>query len=317
MTNLSASNLGNISQAVTNITKDGEALNVPLKVTYIITIIFNSITCPVTVALNLLVIMAVKRRPRLQSYANILLACLALTDTLTGLLVQPTFIIWGILQILGGINTDTIYNLHILFLVAVTLSSALHLMLVTCERLIAIKYTFVYPYLVTTLNVKVVVSAFWVLALCCTILRQTFVNQLFNDGMGKKIGNVILFIVMISCIVFIVMSYAILYKETAHQQNRIKTEQLLQEEMERFFKEKKALKTTVYVVGAVLLCFSPGAVLTILSYIGDLDIPYSAPWIITIVMLNSLLNPLVYCWRQKEMRQFVFQISSLAVAAIN
>ena len=135
--------------------------------------------------------------------------------------------------------------------------------------------------------------------------------------MGEKIGNVIIFIVIISCIVFIMMSYAILYKETSYQQNKIKTQRLLQEEVEKFLKEKKALKTTVYVIGAVLLCFSPGAVLTILSYIGELNIPYSAPWIITIVMLNSLLNPLVYCWRQREMRQFVFQLSSPAVAPVS
>ena len=206
-----------------------------------------------------------------------------------------------------------IHNLHILFLVAVTLSSALHLMLVTCERLIAIKYTFVHPYLVTARNIKVAVTVFWFIALCGTILKRTSVSQLFNDGMGEKIGNVIIFIVIISCIIFIVMSYSILYKETAYQKNKIKTQQILQEEVERFLKEKKALKTTVYVIGAVLLCFSPGAVIVILSCIRELNIPYSAPWIMTIVMLNSLLNPLVYCWRQKEMRQFVFQLSTAAV----
>ena len=186
MTNLSASNLTNISQATTNITIDGEALNVPLKVTYIITIIFNTVTCPFTVALNVLVNTAVKRRARLQSYANILLACLAVTDALTGLLVQPTYIILRIFQVLGGINTDIVYDLHNMFLVAVTLSSALHLMLVTCERLIAIKYTFEYPYLVTALNIKVAVTGFWVLALCCTILRRPSVNQLFMTGWEKK-----------------------------------------------------------------------------------------------------------------------------------
>ena len=317
MTNLSASNLTNISQATTNITIDGEALNVPLKVTYIITIIFNTVTCPFTVALNVLVNTAVKRRARLQSYANILLACLAVTDALTGLLVQPTYIILRIFQVLGGINTDIVYDLHNMFLVAVTLSSALHLMLVTCERLIAIKYTFEYPYLVTALNIKVAVTGFWVLALCCTILRRPSVNQLFNDGMGEKIANAAIVVVIFSCIVFTVMSYAILYKETTHQQNRIKTQQPLQEEVERFLKEKKALKTTVYVIGAVLLCFSPGAVLTVLSDINKLNIAYSSPWIITIVMLNSLLNPLVYCWRQKEMRQFVFQLSTAAVANVS
>ena len=46
----------------------------------IINIIINGITCPLTVLLNVLVIMAVKRRPGLQTNTNILLACLAATD---------------------------------------------------------------------------------------------------------------------------------------------------------------------------------------------------------------------------------------------
>ncbi|XP_020627564.1 alpha-1B adrenergic receptor-like [Orbicella faveolata] len=295
---------------------DDEALNVPLKVSYIITIIFNSITCPFIVVLNMLVIMAVKRKPRLQSYANVLLACLAVTDALTGLLVQPTFIIWGIFQLLGGINTDIVRPLHFFFLTVVTFSSALHLMLVTCERLIAIKYTMAYPYLVTARNIKVAVTSSWVLALCCSVLRWPLPNLLFNERLGRNIGKMIVSIVLISCIVFMTTSYTILYKEAAHQQSKIKAQQLPQEEVERFVKERKALKTTVYVVGAVLLCLSPGA-LSFVPVIAEQDTTYLAPWFRMIVMLNSLLNPLIYCWRQKEMRQFVFRMSSPAVTAVN
>ena len=258
--------------------------------------------------------MAVERKPRLQSYANILLACLTVTDALTGLLVQPTLIICRIFQLLGGINTDIVCPLHLLLITAVTLSSALHLMLVTCERLIAIKYTMAYPYLVTARNIRVAVTSSWVLALCCSILRWPLPNLLFNEGKGKKIGKMIVSIVMISCIVFMTTSYAILYKEAAHQQSKIKAQQLPQEEVERFVKERKALKTTFYVVGAVLLCFSPGA-LSFVSFIEKQNTAYLTPWFRMIVMLNSLLNPLIYCWRQKEMRQFVFRMSSPAVAA--
>ena len=166
MTNLSLSNLTNTSQAITNITMDDEALNASVKVSYIIAVIFNSIICPFVVVLNVLVIMAVKRKSSLQSYANILLACLAVTVALTGLLVQPTFIIWIVFQLLSGINTGIVRHLHYRFFIVVTFSSALHLMLVTCERLIAIKYTMAYPNLVTTRNIKMAVTSSWVLALC-------------------------------------------------------------------------------------------------------------------------------------------------------
>ena len=87
MVNFSAINFPNATKMTST---EGVTANVTLEVSYIITIIINSITCPFTVLLNVLVIiMAVKRRPRLQTNSNIFLACLAATDALTGLIVQP------------------------------------------------------------------------------------------------------------------------------------------------------------------------------------------------------------------------------------
>ena len=317
MTNLSVSNLTNISQAIASVAMDDEALDVPLKISYIITVILNSISCPFTVALNVLVIMGVKRRPRLQSCANILLACLAVTDALTGVFVQPTFIIRRIFQLLGEINTDIVRTLHIFFLTVVTFSSALHLMLVTCERLIAIKYTMAYPHLVTTQNIKVAVTSSWVLALFFSVLRWPLSDLLFNESVAEKLRKMIVFIVLTFCVVFMTTSYAILYKEAARQKNKLKAQQLPQEDVERFVKERKALKTTVYVVGAVLLCLSPGALSKFVFITAEQNSTYLAPWFRTTAMLNSLLNPLIYCWRQKEIRQFVCRISSPAVEVVN
>jgi len=76
---------------------------------------------PVTIVMNVLVIMAVKTRPRLQSKYNILLACLAGTDLLVGAASQPNFnsgeclchkrfISIGILPILQGDPSDVIYS---------------------------------------------------------------------------------------------------------------------------------------------------------------------------------------------------------------
>ncbi|XP_078363931.1 trace amine-associated receptor 13c-like [Oculina patagonica] len=301
MANLSGTNS---SKEFRNITMDGEEQNVPLDINIIITVIFNCITCPFTVLLNVLVIMAVKRRPRLQTYTNILLACLAVTDTLTGLLVQPTFILYHIDR-----HMFKPYHFpHNSILLFFTVSSAVHLVIVTCERLIAIKFTMHYPYLVTNRTIKKAVITCWVVALICTIVRTL--------KPSRKLGDAIVALVLILCIVFIAVCYVILYLETLRHRKQIKTQQLPQEEVERFAKESKALKTTVYVVGAVMLCFLPMATAFVM-YATGLKIAFSSPWIRTCVMLNSLLNPLIYCWRQKEMRQFVFRIKPSAVAAIN
>ena len=123
---------------------EGDTANVPLEVSYIITIIINNIACPFTVLLNVLVIMAVKRRPRLQTNSNILLACLAATDALTGLVLQPSFILWKLFQLLVAGNSKGVKDFNNASLHTVLISSSLLLMLVTFERLLAIKVTMRY-----------------------------------------------------------------------------------------------------------------------------------------------------------------------------
>ena len=292
-----------------------EARNVPLEVTFIITIVINSITCPFTVLLNVLVIMTVKRRPRLQSNANILLACLAATDVFTGLVTQPSFFLWKTFRFL-----DVLVPTHEMFRQIQTASlrlgslcSCFHLTLVTGERLLAIKFTWHYPYLVTKQNIKVAVILFWILAISFAVVKLLKTES-------KLMSFLVAFVIIFS-LVFTASAYIILYIETLRHRELIKTQQLPQEEVERFVKENKALKTTVLVVGAVILCFIPPIIVLSLQVSGvntgqnSYDI-YTG-WTRTILMLNSLLNPFIYCYRQKEMRMFVFRISSQAVHPAN
>ena len=279
-------------------------LSDPAQVSFIINLIVNVITCPFTVLINVLVIMAVKRRRRLQSNSNILLACLAATDAFSGLLVQPSFILSIILK-LCGTNSVRIISFHNTTIRVAFVISSFHLILVTFERLMAIKFTLYYPYIITEKNIKVAVIVFWVTALSILVLRQ------------RVLSNVLVGISLFSCVLFVVISYVMLYRETRRHENKIKTQQLPQEEVERFTKESKALKTIVFVVGAIVLCLMPSTVLLLSVLLGQKTLwrsgwfPALAPFMHTCGMLNSLLNPLIYCWRQQEMRKFVFRFSRI------
>ena len=55
-------------------------------------IVVSIITCPFTILFNVLVIIAVKTKPRLKINANIVLGCLAVIDGLMGIIAQPMFI---------------------------------------------------------------------------------------------------------------------------------------------------------------------------------------------------------------------------------
>ena len=307
MGNLTGSNSTNITSEFSNATeKASHEADVSVEVSFIITIIINSITCPFTVLLNVMVIMAVKRKPRLQSNANILLACLAVTDASTGLTAQPSFIVWKISQLLDIIIRSGPFRVfgHNVFIRVLAVCSCLHLVLVTCEleRLVAIKFTMNYYDIVTKRKIKVAVISCWIFSISSELVKR----------ITKTPTDLLVAFVLISCIIFIASAYVVLFLETRRHQKMIKTQQLPQDQVERFVKESKALKTTVYVIGAVALCFLPMGFL-LLSYVMKWQVVFPSPYVRTFAMLNSLLNPLIYCWRQKELRKFVFRTRAHAV----
>ena len=252
-------------------------------------------------------IKAVKSTPRLRTNSNILLACLAVTDALTGLLGQPLFVLWKIFLLFGLNDSRTVENCFVTTVVVILTASYFHLLLITLERLLAIKFTMQYPNFITDEKMKRAVLEVWIVAFIIGVFR------VLNMSLFVRFFSVLL---TLSCILFLAFAYFIMYRETCLQREKIKTQQLPQQEVERFTRENKALKTTMFVVGAVIICLLPLCFCLILLYTCFCDIcPTIAPVTQTCAMLNSLFNPLIYCWRQKEMRKVIFRLSTQVVVA--
>ena len=88
--------------------------------------------------------------------------------------------------------------------------------------------------------------------------------------------------------------------------------------MGRFIKENRAPQITVLVVGAVVvyllpLCF---CLIVTASYLYDIC-PIRKTSMLTCAMVNSLVNPLNDCWRQKEMRKVISKVRTQAVPPVN
>ena len=93
-----------------------------------------------TILLNALVILAVATRQRLRTKSNTLLACLAGTDLLTGLVVQPIAIAVDMKRILGVGPFCVLEKLYQIALSTAGLTSSSHLFLISIDRYIAIKH---------------------------------------------------------------------------------------------------------------------------------------------------------------------------------
>ena len=149
MANISSANSTN----VTNVTsREGDTADVPSAVGFIIIIIINTITCPFTVLLNLLVIKAVKSTPRLE-----------------------------------GCYTTTV--------IVIITASYFHLILVTLERLVAVK------------KMKRAVLVAWILA---------FISGVFRVLKMSLVVRSFSVLLTLSCILFLAFAYFIMYQRNTY-----------------------------------------------------------------------------------------------------
>ena len=276
------------------------------KIAFAITaIILNILSFPVTILMNVLVLMAVKTRRRLQSNYNILLACLAGTDPLVEAASEPTFIAGQIYVIKDLSLTEYcryFKETHLIFFNPVFASMS-HLTLISIERFVALKYTFRYVTIVTKLRLKIVVVSSWVIA-CGPAILQSLSGQFQTI---TRVTTILLGYFNISLILFCHLS---VYFVTRRHEKQIKCEQVSPQAAADFAKEKKALKTTRIIVMALVVCILPMIVYGVFlqaffkssSYIVNV-IVLSHPVMLSIISLNSLCNPIIYCFIKKTFRK--------------
>ena len=283
-------------------------------------IIINSISAITAILLNALVIIVVVTKQQLRSLHNILLACLAATDLLVGVLVQPLFVASEINHIL---RLGPFCALDTIFMVAsygVCTGSISHLVLISVERYIFIKLPLRYENIVTDERITAGVLTAWAVSAVVTIITILLVS--INTGLELystlvTIGDLLTGFVVIFDIAVIVYSYVAVFLEARHQRRRLQTVQLSEEERERLKKKNKAANTLTIILTALLFSYIPTVIF--LGYVSSSDdlveprVMYVlSAWSYTFVFLGSLLNPLIYCWRMKKLRREFLNVLHLS-----
>ena len=268
-----------------------------------------------TIMLNALVILAVATRQRLKTTSNKLLACLAGTDLLTGLVVQPIAIAVDMKRILGVGPFCVLEKLYQVALSTAGLASSSHLFLISIDRYIAIKHPLRYQEIVTGRRVKRGVLLAWAIAAC--FMTQDYVSAFilsdskFYPAYYNAI-DVTLLLIFLTYIAVIIYSNCYMLLETRRQRKRLRTEQLPNEEAKRIRKDGKAANTLSLVVGALTLTHAPsvitGLVQVIDSPVENRFEPVLRSWLLTFYLFNSLFNPVIYCWRHTKLRHACLEI---------
>ena len=269
----------------------------------VLSILVNLVTCPIVTLLNALFITTMRKKRRLQTMHNILLASMAGTDLAVGIGCQPVFVAQEIFLVAGG--SLSVYCKFFIIQRTTTsclcLLSLIHLALIAVERFVAIKCSLRYDSIVTKFRLTVAVACCWL------IMIFDWATWLFYKLLVSPLVFIIgSFLLMLFCHVSV-------YFTCRRHVIQIKSEQVSRDATTNFLEERKAWNTTTIIISGVIISFLPG----IISLSAFRNSPFPAlqrisyslqPFCFSCFMLNSLLNPIIYCWRSKVIRQAMLQL---------
>ncbi len=262
-------------------------------------ILIIAMTCPFTIVLNVLTMIAVKMKARLQSMSNIALACLAATDAMVGILVQPLYISLAITTLQGETTSDAcpLQNVTRCAMNFFCFSSIAHLVLMAADRYMAIKHSYRYEHIVTKRRVLIGSAVAWILTTTVHILL------FFDHDLFVPINNSIL----AAFVVLIIVCSVVVYGEARRHEKQIAAQQISVEAREKFLREKRALKLTTSIVIVVILNYLPIISFRIIKNVlkdrVSIDTIYAVYFSAAfLVLVNSLINPLIYSVRLRQFR---------------
>ena len=262
--------------------------------------ILNSILSLTAFLGNALILIALHKESSLHPPSKLLLRCLATTDLCVGLISEPLAVtswmsianehwnICGFVQAVGPIIIHILTGVSLWTLTAISV-----------DRLLALLLGLKYKQVVTLKRTYALVGSFWV-------VRTGFSTMFFWNSL---IAYLCTFISTSLCLLTSVFSYTKIFLHLRHHQNQLQDHvqqpsQTNQLNIERY---RKALSTAIWLQLTLVACYLPnGILMALVANSGPSSSIYHAwNYALTLVFLNSSLNPILYCWKIEEVRQAV------------
>ncbi|XP_044169364.1 trace amine-associated receptor 2-like [Acropora millepora] len=250
---------------------------------------------------NTLILIALHKVSSIHPPTKFLLLCLAMTDFCVGVILQPLFVAF-----LMEITSD---NRRVLYLTLSTLNftfcglSFATATAISVDRLLALLLGLRYRHTVTLRRVRCFVVCF----LLATIVNG-FIYSLFSRDFSNSAG----FVLIITCFFLSVFSHAKIFLKLRQHQAQVRQHVGHEQgssggvalDIERY---KKIVCTMVWVQLAFVFCYFPLFTFLILAqttnWLKTGSIFHASA--LTVVYFNSTLNPILYCWKIREVREAV------------
>ena len=242
---------------------------------------------------NSLILAAILRTPSLRSPSTIFMCSLAISDLLVGIIVQPVYIAYELKQ-----EPLLTFAIKVLF----TFTGVVSLCTMTAisvDRFMALQFHLRYQCLMTKKRAMYTSLSLWFFGILLSFVT------LWN----KTIMFAFLAVGIAICIFISTFSYTRIYLIVRQHQFQIRAQQqVLRLPMNLVRTKRSAISTFIYYI-CMILCYSP-----MLSFMSIVAIRPSLSGLMvwkvgnTFVFMNSSINPILFCWRVRELRRAVLKL---------
>ena len=276
---------------------------------YIGTCVLNAVFSFVAIVLNSLTIHAIRKASLLPKSLKTLLLNLAVSDLGVGLLVQPfhaTLLVKCLLQY----NKPSYFNnVYIILRQWFSLASFFGVTALSADRFLAIHLHLRHQELVTHKRVVAVAISIW--------LFSTFLSLL--DVWIPWVASVVTSIILILCFLSTTFFYCKIYLTVRRHRNQIQAMQVQQvalnggQLMANSASLRRSAVGAFYVYFVFLVCYLPNYVTFVVKLLSEtnIDLEVLSLYTFTLILFNSTVNPLIYCWKMRHIRLAVMDILRL------
>ena len=276
-----------------------------LRSTIMANLIFNSFLTYTAVMLNIVTIYALHKASTIAKPLKTLLLHLAFSDVAVGLFAQPLYISLLVKWLQIETPSCDVYLMLSIYGYLFISTSFLGMVAVSMERFLAVHLHLRYQELVTHKRVGTMVISIWVFSVLLSSIT------LWGPRSTRDaIGLVITAVGFILTFVF----YIRIYLTVRRHKNQMQSIQIRggaqSDAMKNFAARIKSTVGIFYVYVLFMICFLPSLISSAAIRIFGSSIVLKRFHLlsVTLIYLNSSLNPVIYCWKMRHVRHAILNI---------
>ena len=251
---------------------------------------------------NALILIALHKETSLHPPTKLLYRCLAITDLCVGVIIHPVIVVFHLSSVTTVISWKMFYYIDklrqissfVLCQVSVLTSSA-----ISIDRLLALLSGLRYRYVVTLPRIRAIISCFWLIGVLAAAIN------LWNSNIAFIVG----FVETLFCLTTSAFSYGKIFRKLRHQLQVHAVPQGLTNGRQaplNIARYKRSVTSAIWVQLALVTCYTPFFVVVMFNLYGGMSgDKFQVAFDITAALFyfNSTLNPFLYCWRIRSLRQ--------------